>query len=49
MSEERVDQLRELQRGSDQLVLLETIRRCQGRLAVLASGEKAPAWGRERP
>jgi hypothetical protein len=45
VSEERVDQLRELQRGSDQLVLLETIRRCQGRLAVLASGEQGTGLG----
>jgi hypothetical protein len=43
VSEERADQLRELQRGSDPLVLLETILRCQGRLAVLASG--APGRG----
>jgi hypothetical protein len=45
VSEERVDQLRELQRGSDPLVLLETIRRCQGRLAVLASGEQGTGLG----
>ena len=45
MSEERADQLRELQRGSDPLVLLETIRRCQGRLAVLASGEQGTGLG----
>ncbi len=44
-SEERADQLRELQRGSDPLVLLETIRRCQGRLAVLASGEQGTGLG----
>ena len=45
MSEERADQLRELQRGSDPLVLLETIRGCQGRLAVLASGEQGTGLG----
>ena len=45
VSEERADQLRELQRGSDPLVLLETIRRCQGRLAVLASGEQGTGLG----
>jgi len=45
MSEERADQLRELQRGSDPLVLLETIRRCQGRLAVLASCEQGTGLG----
>lgn len=45
VSEERADQLREQQRGSDPLVLLETIRRCQGRLAVLASGEQGTGLG----
>ena len=45
VSEERADQLRELQRGSDPLVLLKTIRRCQGRLAVLASGEQGTGLG----
>ena len=45
VSEERADQLRALQRGSDPLVLLETIRRCQGRLAVLASGEQGTGLG----
>jgi hypothetical protein len=45
VSEERADQLRELQRGSDPLVLLETIRRCQGQLAVLASGEQGTGLG----
>jgi hypothetical protein len=45
MSEERADQLRELQRGSDPLALLETIRRCQGRQAVLASGEVGTGLG----
>lgn len=45
VSEERADQLRALQRSSDPLVLLETIRRCQGRLAVLASGEQGTGLG----
>ncbi|MFZ0407260.1 MAG: hypothetical protein WAM11_04010 [Cyanobium sp.] len=40
VSEERADQLRELQRGSDPLALLEMVRRYQGQLAVLASGEQ---------
>ncbi|MFN6132734.1 MAG: transposase [Synechococcaceae cyanobacterium] len=47
LSEERADQLRELQRGSDPLALLETIHRCQGQLAVLASGEQATGLGAE--
>jgi hypothetical protein len=47
LSEERADQLRELQRGSDPLALLGTIRRCQGQLAVLASGEQATGLGAE--
>ena len=45
LSEERANQLRELQRGSDPLALLETIRRCQGQLAVLASGEQGSGLG----
>jgi hypothetical protein len=45
LSEERADQLRELQRGSDPLALLETIHRCQGQLAVLASGEQGSGLG----
>ena len=45
VSEERGDQLRELQRGSDPLALLETIRRCQGQLAVLGSGEQGSGLG----
>lgn len=45
VSEERGAQLRELQRGSDPLALLETIRRCQGQLALLASGEQAAGLG----
>ena len=45
VSEERADQLRALQRSSDPLVLLETIRRCQGRLTVLASGEQGTGLG----
>lgn len=45
VSEERADQLRQLQRGSDPLALLETIRRCQGQLAVLASGEQGSGLG----
>lgn len=47
VSQERADQLRELQRRSDPLVLLETIRRCQGQLAVLASGEQSAGLGAE--
>ncbi|MFM9103422.1 MAG: hypothetical protein ACKOPS_19650 [Cyanobium sp.] len=39
VSQEREAQLRDLQRQSDPLRLLETIRRCQSQLAVLASGE----------
>lgn len=38
-------QLRQLQRGSDPLALLETIRRCQGQLAVLAIGEQGSGLG----
>ena len=45
LSDERAAQLRELQRGSDPLALLETIRRCQGQLAVLASGEQGAGLG----
>ena len=45
VSEERADQLRQLQRGSDPLALLETIRRCQGQLAMLASGEQGSGLG----
>ncbi|MFN7898185.1 MAG: hypothetical protein ACK5N0_00775 [Synechococcaceae cyanobacterium] len=40
MSEEKRAQLRELQRGTDPQMLLETIRRCQGQLALLASGKQ---------
>jgi hypothetical protein len=46
-SEEQTAQLRELQRRTDPLVLLETIRRCQGQLALLASGEQATGLGAE--
>lgn len=42
---EATDQLRELQCGSDPLVVPETIRRCQDRLAVLASGEQENGLG----
>jgi hypothetical protein len=42
---ERAAELRELQRQSDPLTLLETIRRCQAQLAVLASGEQAAGLG----
>lgn len=42
---ERAAELRELQRQSDPLALLETIRRCQAQLAVLASGEQAAGLG----
>jgi hypothetical protein len=45
LSEERAEQLRQLQRGSDPLALLETICRCQGQLAVLASGEQGSGLG----
>jgi hypothetical protein len=45
VNEERTAQLRELQRSSDPLALLETIRRCQGQLALLASGEQAAGLG----
>jgi hypothetical protein len=45
MSEEKTTQLRELQRGTDPLMLLETIRRCQGQLALLASGEQNAGLG----
>jgi hypothetical protein len=47
VSEEQTAQLRELQRRTDPLVLLETIRRCQGQLALLASGEQATGLGDE--
>ena len=47
VSEEQTAQLRELQRRTDPLVLLETIRRCQGQLALLASGEQATGLGAE--
>lgn len=42
---ERADQLRELKCGSDPLALLEAICRCQGQLAVLASGKQGSAGG----
>lgn len=45
VSEEKAAQLRELQRGTDPLVLLETVRRCQGQLALLASGEQDAGLG----
>jgi hypothetical protein len=45
VSEEKTAQLRELQRRTDPLVLLETIRRCQGQLALLANGEQDPGLG----
>jgi hypothetical protein len=41
VSKERARALRELQQSSDPMALLETIRRCQAQLALLASGEKA--------
>ena len=47
VSEEKAAQLRELQRRTDPLVLLETIRRCQGQLALLASGEQDAGLGAE--
>ena len=45
VSEEKAAKLRELQRGTDPLVLLETVRRCQGQLALLASGEQDAGLG----
>ncbi len=45
VSEEKAAQLRELQRRTDPLALLETIRRCQGQLALLASGEQDAGLG----
>jgi len=47
VSEEKTAQLRELQRRTDPLALLETIRRCQGQLALLASGEQDAGLGAE--
>jgi hypothetical protein len=43
LSEARAEHWRELQRRSDPVALLTTIRRCQGQLAVLASGEQGSA------
>ncbi|MBE9172184.1 transposase [Cyanobium sp. LEGE 06143] len=43
LNEETVEPWRELQRRSDPVALLTTIRRCQGQLAVLASGEQGSA------
>jgi hypothetical protein len=48
VSQEREDQLCALQRQSDPLRLLEAIRRCQGQLAVLASGEQEAGLGGNR-
>ncbi len=45
VSQEREDPLRALQRQSDPLRLLDTIRRCQGQLAVLASTEQEAGLG----
>lgn len=45
VSEEKTAHLRELQRRTDPLVLLETIRRCQGQLALLANGEQDAGLG----
>lgn len=39
LTHEQALALRELQRCTDPVALLSTIRRCQGQLAVLASGE----------
>jgi len=39
VAQEQTEALRELQRSTDPVALLSTIRRCQGQLAVLASGE----------
>ena len=39
LSEETAAQWRQLQQRSDPVALLTTIRRCQGQLALLASGE----------
>ena len=43
LSEATAEPWRELQRRSDPVALLTTIRRCQGQLAVLASGEQSSA------
>jgi len=45
VSEEKSAQLRDLQRGTDPLVLLETVRRCHCQLALLASGEQDAGLG----
>ena len=41
LAQEQTEALRDLQRSTDPVALLGTIRRCQGQLAVLASGEQA--------
>lgn len=41
VAQEQTEALRELQRSTDPVALLGTIRRCQGQLAVMASGEQA--------
>ncbi len=41
LAQEQAEALRDLQRSTDPVALLGTIRRCQGQLAVLASGEQA--------
>ena len=43
LSEATAEHWRDLQRRSDPVALLTTIRRCQGQLAVLASGEQGSA------
>ncbi len=45
VSKERTRALQELQQSSDPMALLETIRRCQAQLALLASGEQAAGLG----
>ncbi len=45
MRKETAKALQELQQSSEPIVLLETIRRCQGQLALLSSGEQASSRG----
>ncbi len=45
LAQEHFGGLRDLQRSTDPVVLLGTIRRCQGQLAVLASGEQGSMNG----
>jgi len=41
LAQEQAEALRDLQRSTDPVALLSTIRRCHGQLAVLASGEQS--------